>query len=187
MRSQLFQFTPYKYWCMKSASGIRSKCQRGYSPIIMRSTTTAQKNRSEIWLFSKRNDNYSLEVSRLRNCRRCKMHTGRASNALYLMPALWPEPYPKDRTLLWTMGTLISGYSLSRKVLLFSLPVYALVGVRQLLPPMLSAEHTVASKQKKRTGPGRRRCYRQDARGNRGATWSVDRISPDERITLGNL
>jgi len=119
MRSHYFKFTPFqKNWCHENRqAGIRPKRQRGYSPIIMRSTTTAQKIVLEsVYLANAIAINF-VEVSRLEICRRWEVPHGRAFECIVLMPELWPNPLSEGPDVAVRRPEPTYGSFLWRKVL----------------------------------------------------------------------
>ena len=165
----------------------------GYSPIIMRSTTTAQKNRfgnlaylvnAMIHLFRLRFHGYEIAVDG-------KMHTGRAFECIvFNAGALARTLYPKGPDVAVDDGHLdIWILSVTKGLDYFRYLFYALVGrPGKLLPPMLSAEHTVSIKSKRSVLVQ----VDGDVIGKTPVEIEVLHgaltvLVPDERITLGNL
>ncbi len=126
----------------------------GYSPIIMRSTTTSQKNRfgnlaylvnAIIHSFRLRFHGYEITVDG-------KVHTGRAFECIvFNAGALARTLYPKGPDVAVDDGHLdIWILSVTKGLDYFRYLFYALVGQPgKLLPPMLSAERTVSIKSKR--------------------------------------
>ncbi len=125
----------------------------GYSPIVLRSTTTSQKNRFGnlayfvnvlIHLFRLRFRGFEIAVDG-------KINTSRAVECIvFNAGALARTLYPKGRDVSVDDGRLdVWVLSVKTVVDLFRYLFYALVGrPGKLLPPMLSAERTVSIKSK---------------------------------------
>ena len=164
----------------------------GYSPIIMRSTTTAQKNRfgnlaylvnAIVYLFRLRFHGFEITVDG-------KVYTGRAFECVvFNAGALARTLYPKGPDVAVDDGHIdIWILSIQKGFDYFRYLFYALVGrPGKLLPPMLSAERTVSIK-------SRTSMLVQvdgDVIGNTPAeikvlSGALTVLVPDERITLGN-